>query len=74
MSYDKFSMHDKYLDYQVKVDVYLLKESMCLAQYMFEFIQLQNACHEGFIICIAVFHFTFKLLKLSLKSQNQVRM
>lgn len=74
MSYDKCSMHDKYLDYQVKVDVYLLKESRCLAQYMFEFIQLQNACHEGFIICIAVFHFTFKLLKLSLKRQSQVRM
>ena len=64
-------MHDKYHNHQVKVAFYLLKESLCPAQYVFEFIQLQNACHEGFIIRIAVLHFTFKLLKLNLKDKTK---
>ena len=65
-------MHDKYQNYQVKVTCYLLKESLCPAQYVFELLQFQNACHESFIICIAVFHFTFKLLKLSLKDKTKM--
>lgn len=50
---------------------HLFKEGLGFTQNVFEFCQLQKALHKSFIICIAVFHFIFKLLKLGLKNKNK---
>ena len=52
---------------------HLFKKGLRLAKDVLEFCQLQKALHECFIICIAIFHFIFQLLKLGLKKLNSIR-